>query len=138
MCWCRACRNMPRSTNPATDYFNAIDAVNTIARLRSTRILLVTDPADRKVPERLQTDFALRLKNAGGQVEQFMVQATDNDRHAVLPYARTVMSHCLRNASTEQIGAELARQIEASLVTKTRAEAQLAAPTRDGSLPSAR
>mgnify|MGYP000945125677 CR=1 FL=1 len=126
-----------RSTNPAADYFNAIDAVNTIAQLRNTRILLVTDPGDRKVPERLQTEFALRLKNAGGQVEQFLVQATDNDRHAVLPYARTVMTHCLRNASTEQIGAELARQIEASLAAKSIADAQQSPPARDVRLRSA-
>lgn len=107
-----------RSSDPAADYFNAADFVASIARKRGTRILLVTDPADRKVPERVQTDFAQRVRLAGGQVEQFLVQATDDDRHGVLSYARTAMNACLRSASDDDIRAQLARQVATNLAAK--------------------
>jgi hypothetical protein len=121
-----------RSSDPAGDFFNPSDAIGTIAQKRGTRILLVTDPADRKVPERVQTEFAQRLRLAGGQVEQFLVQATDDDRHGVLPYARTAMVGCLRGTPTDQIGAQIAKQVERALAAKTNAEAQKQAATRDG------
>ena len=75
------------SADPARDYFNVADAIPTIAQRRATRILVVTDPADKKVLERSQTGFVQRLRQAGGQAEQFMVQATDDNRHGVVAYA---------------------------------------------------
>ena len=126
-----------RSSDPAADYFNAADFVASIARKRNTRILLVTDPADRKVPERVQTEFAQRLKLAGGEVEQFLVRATDDDRHGVLSYARTAMTSCLRGASNAEINASLAKQVERTLAAKINADAQKQATSRDGGFQSA-
>jgi hypothetical protein len=125
-----------RSSDPAADYFDASDAVATIAQKQGLRILLVTDPADRKVPERVQTDFAQRLRLAGGQVDQFLVQATDDDRHGVLSYSRTVMNNCLRSVSTEEIGTRLARQVATSLAAKINIDAQRQAVSRDGGFQS--
>jgi hypothetical protein len=121
-----------RSTDPARDYFNATEAVGVIAQNRATRIMLVTDPSDRKVPERVQTEFVTRLRLAGGRAEQFLVQALDEDRHGVLAYTRTAALGCLRGASTEEIGKRLAQQVEKALAAKTAAEAQKLAATRDG------
>jgi hypothetical protein len=121
-----------RSTDPARDYFNAAEAVGTIAQNRATRIMLVTDPADRKVPEKIQTEFVTRLRLAGGRAEQFLVQALDDDRHGVLTYTRTAALGCLRGASNEEIGKRLAQQVEKALAAKTAAEAQKLAATRDG------
>jgi hypothetical protein len=98
--------------------------VATIAQKQGLRILLVTDPADRKVPERVQTDFAQRLRLAGGQVDQFLVRAPDDDRHGVLSYSRTVMNNCLRSVSTEEIGTRLARQVATTLAAKINIDAQ--------------
>ncbi len=123
-----------RSPDPGRDFFDASDAVATIAQKRGTRILLVTDPADRKVPERVQTEFVRRLRLAGGQVEQFLVQATDEDRHGVLPYARTAALGCLRGATNAEIDARLARQVERALAAKSGADAQTA--SRDGGFQS--
>jgi hypothetical protein len=126
-----------RSSDPAADFFDAADHVGSIAGKRTTRILLVTDPADRKVPERVQTEFARRLRLAGGQVEQFLVQATDEDRHGVLSYARTAMTNCLRGASNEDIGTKLAQQVERTLAAKSNADAQRQSIGRDGGFQSA-
>lgn len=113
-----------RSADPSEDFFSAIESVRAIAQKRGTRILLVTDPGDRRVPERLQTEFAQRLRNAGGQVEQFLVQAIDEDRHGVLPYASFAAMGCLRGASTEEIGAGLAREVERALTARATTQAQ--------------
>ena len=84
--------------------------------------MLVTDPADRKVPEHVQTEFVNRLRLAGGRAEQFLVQAMDEDRHGVLPYARTAALGCLRGASTEEIGKRIAQQSAKALAAKDRTE----------------
>jgi hypothetical protein len=127
-----------RSSDPARDYFNAAEAVGAIAQNRATRIILVTDPSDRKVPERVQTDFVNRLRLAGGRAEQFLVQAMDADRHGVLTYTRTAALGCLRGSSTEEIEKRLALQVEQALAAKSAAsaaaESQKLAATRDGGL----
>jgi hypothetical protein len=120
-----------RSADPGRDFFNAIDRVDEIARKRGTRILLVTDPADRKVPEPGQTDFAKRLRDAGGWVDQFLVQATDEDRHGVLPYARTAAIGCLRGSPTEEISARLAREVRTALAARAASAAQRQGDARD-------
>jgi DNA-binding NarL/FixJ family response regulator len=104
--------------------------VPVIAQRRSTRILLVTDPADKKVPERTQTNFVHLLRQAGGQAEQFIVQATDDDRHGVVAYARTATAGCLRGASTEDIAQRLQQQVEKRLASKA-AVGQSAPPALD-------
>ena len=120
-----------RSSDPARDYFNASEAVGTIARNRATRIMLVTDPADRKVPERVQTEFVNRLRLAGGRAEQFLVQAMDEDRHGVLPYARTAALGCLRGSSTDEIEQRIAQQVAKALADKDANERRQAV-ARDG------
>ncbi|MET0866923.1 MAG: hypothetical protein ABWY35_02400 [Pseudorhodoplanes sp.] len=125
-----------RSSDPARDFFNPADAVAAIAQKRGSRILLVTDPADRKVPERVQTEFGQRLRAAGGQVDQFLVQATDDDRHGVLPYARTAMEGCLRGTPTDLIGSQIGKQVERALAAKVTAEAQKPAQARDVGFPA--
>ena len=95
------------------------------------RIMLVTDPADRKVPERVQTEFVNRLRLAGGRAEQFLVQAMDEDRHGVLPYARTAALGCLRGSSTDEIEQRIAQQVAKALADKDANERRQAA-ARDG------
>jgi hypothetical protein len=87
---------------------------------------VVTDPADRKVPEPTQTGFVQSLRQAGGQVEQFLVQATDDDRHGVTGYARAAAVDCLRGASSQDIAQNLQRLVEKRLAAKARHDTQLA------------
>jgi hypothetical protein len=107
-------------------YFNVADSVSIIAQKRATRILVLTDPKDNKVPERAQTGFVRMLREAGGQADQFMVQAIDEHHHGVVAYARTAATGCIRGAETADIAQHLARQIEKRLAAKssTTASAQ--------------
>ena len=113
---------------PAPDYYNVADAVSAIAQKRATRILLVTDPQDSKVPEPTQTGFVQMLRQAGGQAEQILVEATDDDRHGVVAYSRTTAAGCMRGASTQEIARELYVQVQkrlaAKAATRTAAAAQ--------------
>jgi hypothetical protein len=128
-----------RSADPAAEFFNPADAIATIAQKRATRILVVTDPADRKVPEATQTGFVRMLRQAGGQAEQFMVQAIDDDHHGVTAYARTAAIGCMRGKSTEDIAQHIQRQVERILAAKANAGANAGATPRaaaNGAAPS--
>jgi dienelactone hydrolase len=116
-----------RSPDPAADYFNVADAVPVIAQKRATRILVLTDPQDRKVPEPVQTGFVRMLRQAGGQAEQFLVQAIDDDRHGVTAYSRTAAAACMRGASSEDIAQRLQLQVERRLAAKAAVTQQAAA-----------
>ena len=129
-----------RSPDPAADYFNVAEAVPVIAQKRATRILVVTDPQDKKVPEPVQTGFVRMLRQAGGEAEQFLVQAIDEDRHGVTAYSRTAAAACMRGASGEDIAQRLEQQVEKRLAAKLASqpavtEQQTAAtvPTTTGS-----
>lgn len=130
----------PRRTasDVSNDYFNVSDAVSTIAQRRATRIMLVTDPEDQKVPEPAQTEFAHSLRNAGGQVEQFIVQATDESRHGVTGYARAAAAGCLRGDSTEAIAQNLQRLVERRLAAKAKADADAKPKVEAELTPAAR
>jgi hypothetical protein len=117
-------RTMRLSPDPGREYFNVADAVSVIAQKRATRILLVTDPLDRKVPEPTQTGFVHMLRQAGGQADQLLVQATDDDRHGVTSYSRTAVTACMRGTSTEEIARNVQQQVEKRLAAKAAAGAQ--------------
>jgi pimeloyl-ACP methyl ester carboxylesterase len=119
----------PASSDPGRQYFNVADAVPIIAQRRATRILLVTDPLDRKVPEQAQAAFVRMLRQAGGQAEQFLVQAVDDDRHGVTAYSRTAAAACMRGASSEDIAQRLEQQVEKRLAAKAAMSQQQAAAT---------
>jgi hypothetical protein len=112
------------ASDASNDYFNVSDSISTIAQKRTTRIMLVTDPEDKKVPEPAQTGFVHGLRNAGGQVEQFIVQATDENRHGVSGYSRVAAAGCLRGDNTETIAQSLQRLVEKRLAAKARSDAQ--------------
>ena len=118
-----------RSPDPAADYFNVADLVPVIAQKRTTRILVLTDPQDRKVPEPVQTGFVRMLRQAGGQADQFLVQAIDDDRHGVTAYSRTAAAACMRGASSEDIAQRLHLQVEKRLAAKAAVTQQQAAAT---------
>jgi hypothetical protein len=117
-------RTMRPSPDPGREYFNVADAVSVIAQKRAMRILLVTDPLDRKVPEPTQTGFVHMLRQAGGQADQLLVQATDDDRHGVTSYSRTAVAACMRGTSTEEIARNVQQQVDKRLAAKAAADAQ--------------
>ena len=92
--------------------YNPLSELASIQKNQSARIMVVTDPADKKVREQTQTNFVQSLQQAGRQVEQYLVEATDENRHGVVGYARLVLSGCLRGAGTEVISQQVAKAVQ--------------------------
>jgi hypothetical protein len=113
-----------KAPDPALQYFDSSAHVATIAQNRSARILVVTDPQDTVVKIGNQLPFVEKLRKAGGQVDQFMVEATDDEHHLTTPHAELVMTDCLRGASHDEIVADLAKLDASLLAAKTTAEAK--------------
>jgi len=107
------------ATDPALEVFDPYDAIPRIAQNRAARVILVTDPEDKKVQVQHQTTFAQGLEQAGKPVEQVMVQATDENRHGMVAYARLAVSMCAKGATKEAIENNLKR-----LAEKRRADAR--------------
>jgi hypothetical protein len=97
--------------DPAKRYFNAADFAPTIARTSRARILLVTDPADERVVAEQQTGFVRKLRQAGGEAQQFFVRATDPLHHGVSRYAKLAAAECIRGASDAEISHKLAQAV---------------------------
>jgi dienelactone hydrolase len=129
----------PKPAEPVLEHFNPASAVPAIARQRAARILVVTDPADKKVSARNQTAFVRMLEQAGRPVEQYIVQAIDENRHGVVAYSRLVLNGCLRGGSTEEIAREVDRLVQqrvaaaaAKAATEGRSEANTDNPAASG------
>ncbi|BAT60613.1 hypothetical protein GJW-30_1_03161 [Variibacter gotjawalensis] len=92
--------------DPLRRLFDPVREVATIAR-RTTRIIVVTDPEDRLVKAKNQNAFVNAVRKAGGRVEQFYVQATDEDRHGVRRYAFRAIEGCIKGESQQHIAMAL-------------------------------
>jgi PAN domain len=121
-------------TDPALQIFEVAEAVSVIARSHA-RVLVVTDPQDTVVHKENQLPFAEKLKKAGGQVEQFFVTATDAEHHFTTPHAEVAMARCLRNATHEEIAADLAQLDARLLAAKLKAQAAKADAAKAGTQP---
>jgi hypothetical protein len=93
----------PRVTDPGRTYFDVTQNIPLLAQNRSLRLLLVTDPADKKVPIAQQTGFIDKMRQAGRQVPQFLVEATDEDHHGVVIYSELVAAGCVLGKTDGQI-----------------------------------
>ncbi len=80
--------------DPGQTYFE-ID-VPALAHNHAARQIMITDPDDQQMPAATeQTPLALKLKQAGGAVEQFLVQSTAANHHDVTEYTRLIMAGCM-------------------------------------------
>ena len=61
-----------------------------------------------------------RPAQAGGQAEQFLVQATDDERHGVTSYSHAVMKGCVRGESAQEIGLTLNYLVAKRLADKAK------------------
>lgn len=90
-------------SDPGRTYFGIVDTIPQIARKSAVRILVVTDPEDRRVPLDQQAGFVEKMAQAGRPVPQFMVDATDDDHHGVRTYTELVMGGCALGKSDSEI-----------------------------------
>jgi hypothetical protein len=91
------------STDPARTLVNPLELFPTIAQNRSLRFMMVTDAADRTVPARLQTPFAEKMHQAGRDIPQYFVTATDGYHHDVVGYTELVTGGCVLGKSDADI-----------------------------------
>jgi hypothetical protein len=109
-----------------------------IARNRSARIHVVTDPQDMVVPLRSQHPFVESLRKAGRQVEEYFVDSSGYDleiHHHTTPHAEVVMRDCIRGASHDEIAADLAEFVAKRLADKARAGTNAIVRTQDAPAP---
>jgi len=122
-----------KSSDLAVSNFEPSDMLAMIARNRA-RILVVTDPQDHVVPWQDQAAFVERLRRAGGQAEQFFVQAIDDEHHGTVAYAGTAVAACIRGDDNQAIARELAdlvrRRVASAQREKEQRMGQAAAPQR--------
>jgi len=63
----------------------------------------VTDTADSKVPLKDQKAFVDKMRQAGRQIPQYFVEATDDHHHGVVAYAQLVAAGCVLGKSDGEI-----------------------------------
>jgi hypothetical protein len=93
----------PKGADPARTFFDVMQSIPQVAQNRSLRILLVTDPADKRVPIAQQAAFVDRMRQAGRQVPEFMVEATDDEHHGVVAYSELVAAGCVLGRTDQEI-----------------------------------
>lgn len=94
----------PRPGDPARTFFDVTRSASLIAQNRALRLMLVTDPADRRVPIALQTAFVDRMRQAGRSVPQFLVESTEDEHHGVVVYSELVAAGCILGKTDAEIG----------------------------------
>jgi pimeloyl-ACP methyl ester carboxylesterase len=110
------------NVHPKDRLVNSADGIDWIVRNSKARILVVTDPEDKTVPPRSQTTFVQQLRKAGGKVEQYFIEATDDRHHGATPYSMRAVAACVRGASPTEISAELAELRARMLASKLKRE----------------
>jgi hypothetical protein len=105
-------RRLRLSGDPMLDHFNPLDMRGAITLNKAARIIVVTDPSDKKVGEQAQSGFVRAVEQTGRPIEQYMVQAVDENRHGVVNYSRLVMTGCLRSAKTEEITQDVGKLVQ--------------------------
>jgi hypothetical protein len=93
----------PKTSDPARTFFDVMQNIPQLAQNRSLRILLVTDPADKQVPIAQQAAFVDKMRQAGRQVPEFMVEAIDDVHHGVVAYSELVAAGCVLGRTDQEI-----------------------------------
>ena len=115
-----------RSPDPARQGFDVTDDAALIARNRSARILVVTDPEDKIVTIHHQLPFVEKLRQLGRQVELFSVDTGEGDHHGTTPHAALAMRDCIRGMKHDEIVADLAELVAKRLaVAKAKEEKKI-------------
>jgi hypothetical protein len=93
----------PKITDPGRSFFDVAQKVPQIAQNQSLRLMLVTDPADKRVPIAQQAGFVDKMRQAGRTIPEFMVEATDEEHHGVVVYSELVAAGCVLGKTDAEI-----------------------------------
>src|SRR5258708_3221260 len=112
----------PKGADPARTFFDVTQNIPQLAQNRSLRVLLVTDPADKRVPIAMQAAFADKMREAGRQVPEFMVEATDEEHHGVVIYSELVAAGCVLGKTDQEIARAVSTMVKRSVEYNARRE----------------
>lgn len=105
-----------RVSTPALERFDPVKMIPAILQNSSAaRIIVLTDPEDKVVPSRNQSEFVEHFREAGGRIEQFYVESTNSRHHGLTAYSSFVMKQCILNTSAQEIRRRLERFVEKRL-----------------------
>jgi hypothetical protein len=110
----------PKITDPGRSFFDVNQSISQLAQNRSLRLLLVSDPADKRVPIAQQTAFVDKMRQAGRQIPQFLVEATDEDHHGVVVYSELVAAGCVLGKSDQEIARAVSTIVKRSVEYNAR------------------
>jgi hypothetical protein len=125
----------PKPSDPGRTFFDVMQNAPQLAQNRSLRLLLVSDPADKRVPIAQQTGFVDRMRQAGRAVPQFLVEATDEDHHGVVIYSELVAAGCVLGKTDQEIARAVSTIVKRSVEYNARRERE--ANSRPGSAAAA-
>jgi hypothetical protein len=126
----------PKLTDPGRTFFDVMQNAPQLVQNRSLRLLMVSDPADKRVPIAQQTGFVDRMRQAGRAIPQFLVEAIDEDHHGVVIYSELVAAGCVLGKTDQEIARAVGTVVKRS--TEYNARRQIEASTRPGIAAAAR
>ena len=100
---------------PALERFDPVKMIPAILSNNSARIIVLTDPQDKVVPRKNQSEFVERFRSAGGRIERFYVSSTSETHHGLTAYSALVIKHCVLNESSDEIRRKLETFVERQL-----------------------
>lgn len=120
------------STDPARTPVNPLESVLTIAQNRSVRFIMVTDSADRSVPAKEQTPFAEKMHQAGRDIPQYLVTATDDYHHDVVGYTELVTGGCALGKSDAEIARAVGAMVKRNAAYSEQRRKEIALLAQNG------
>jgi len=120
----------PKLTDPGRTFFDVMQNVPQLTQNRSLRLLMVSDPADKRVSIAQQTGFVDKMRQAGRPIPQFLVEAIDEDHHGVVIYSELVAAGCVLGKTDQEIARAVSTIVKRN--TEYNARRQIEASTRPG------
>jgi hypothetical protein len=112
----------PKPTDPGRTFFDIMQNAPQLTQNRSLRLLLVSDPADKRVPIVQQTGFVDRMRQVGRAIPQFLVEATDEEHHGVVIYSELVAAGCVLGKTDQEIARAVGTLVKRSVEYNARRE----------------
>ena len=124
--------------DPSRTYFDSSKYIPDVLRRPSLRLLVVTDPADKQVPAKMQNAYVEKYRKAGRPIPQFNVEATDPKHHGVVQYARLAMAGCVLGKPDTEIDRAIQTLVKRSREFNAQKEREAQAKTSLSAAPQQR
>ncbi len=96
-------RNRLLKLEPPDGFYDPLDDAPRIARTPALRIILLSDPEDRRVPFASQALYVDRLRAAGLPVLHILATAKDEEHHGLSTLGRLAAALCVQGVSDNDI-----------------------------------